>query len=211
MKKGIALLLALFLLLSFAACGKSEPGTQNATEAGAAASEAASDASPVKQAAAVIDADSLNWVESALDCYGYKTDGTDCYLSFAHPDTFTAEENDDSGEQYRGYHFNPENPDATANESPYGIYAYFMQGGYGAHKEDFETDAQGGLQERELGGRTVLFGELPADQNTGAHAFVYYTSYSEDEYARIWVILTDPEADGAFRRNFEESVSFVKE
>lgn len=210
MKKILVVCMAALLLLSFAACGKTSGKDGDAqTEAPSADTDLTTEAE--KTGAAAIDVGSLTWVKSELDCYGYSTGGVDCYLSFSHPDNFTESVSNNDGEQYRGYNFNPANPDATANESPYGIYAYFMQGGYGAHRDSFEETAEGGLQERELGGRKVLFGKLSKDENTGAQAFVYYTSYSDDEWARIWVILTDPEEDGAFRRTFEESLSFVKE
>lgn len=212
MKKHIALFLSLLMVLALAACGKTAPDGKTETDAAPAVSDQTADESTAEPAAPeTIDVTGLNWVRSELDCYGYSTGGVDCYLSFDRPDSFLSKENNDDGEQYRGYYYNPANPDATPNESPYGIYAYFMQGGYGATRASFDEDVEGGLQERELGGRTVLFGELPADENTGSHAFVYYVSYSEDDWARIWVILTDPEADGAFRQTFEQSMRFVKE
>ncbi len=212
MKKFLALFLAALMLVSLAACGKTGSGDpdEETADPQSAQTDPASDETSAGQPAEPVDISGWTWTKSELDCYGYDTGGVDCYLSFDRPDIFTPAENNDDGEQYRGYYFNPANPDATANESPYGIYAYFMQGGYGARKDSFAEDAVGGLQERELGGRTVFFGELQQDPNTGSHAFVYYTAYSEDEWARIWVILTDPEADGEFRRTFEQSMSFTK-
>ena len=211
MKKWIALLLTLTLLLSFTACmgGTDKPDATDPDDTGASAelTENGSAADP----SAAFDVGSLNWVDGELDCYGYKEQGEDCYLSFRRPESFTAVEHDNSGEQYRGYYFHPENPDATANESPYGIYAYFMQGGYGGHKAGFEESLPNGFAERELGGRTVLFGELPADENTGSHTFVYYVGYDEEDWARIWILLVEPEADGAFRQTFEQSLRFTKE
>ena len=35
-------------------------------------------------------------------------------------------------------------------------------------------------------------------------------SYSDDEYARIWFLVCDPELDGQFRKTFEQSISFAK-
>lgn len=204
----LALLFVAALLFSLCACGsakKDDAATADATTGSAEETTAEAAAEAV-----TADVSSWTWAKAELDCYGYDTDGVDCYLSFDYPDNFTAASSDESGEQYRGFYFNPANPDATANESPYGIYAYFMQGGYGGNKSSFEEGLQNGFQERELGGRTVLFGELPDDPVTGSHSFVYYASYSEDDWARIWVILTDPEADGAFRQTFEQSMSFSK-
>ena len=210
MKRMLVVCIAVLMVLSFAACGKT-PGKDGGAQTEATSADIEQTTERKETGASAIDFGSLNWVKSELDCYGYSTGGVDCYLSFEHPDNFTEAKNDDDGEQYRGYFFNPADPDTTANQAPYGIYAYFMQGGYGGYKDNFEETAEGGLQERELGGRTVLFGKLANDEITGSHAFVYYTSYSDDDWARIWVILTDPEEDGAFRRTFEQSLSFVKE
>ncbi len=35
-------------------------------------------------------------------------------------------------------------------------------------------------------------------------------SGSDDEYARIWFLVCDPEEDGQFRKTFEQSISFAK-
>ena len=35
-------------------------------------------------------------------------------------------------------------------------------------------------------------------------------SYSDDEYARIWFLVCDPEEVGQFRKTFEQSISFAK-
>ena len=138
MKKQIALFLALLMVFALAACGKTDTGGKNETDE--AATPAVSDQNADETAAELagtdtIDVTALTWVRSELDCYGYSTGGVDCYLSFDRPESFISHENNDDGEQYRGYNYNPANPDATPNESPYGIYAYFMQGGYGARKE----------------------------------------------------------------------------
>ncbi|MBQ6067700.1 MAG: hypothetical protein IJK89_12885 [Clostridia bacterium] len=204
----LALLFVAALLFSRCACGSPKKDDAAPTDAATGSAEETTAEAAAEPVAA--DISGWTWAKAELDCYGYDTGGVDCYLSFDYPDQFKAEERNDSGEQYRGYHFNPANPDATANEATYGIYAYFMQGGYGGNKSSFEETLPNGFQERELGGRTVLFGELQQDPNTGSHAFVYYASYSEDDWARIWVILTDPEADGAFRQAFEQSMSFSK-
>ena len=204
----LSLLCVAALLFTLCACGSAPE--KAADETTTAAEDAEPDTTGAEAAPAAVDIGSWTWSKAELDCYGYDTGGVDCYLSFDHPDQFKAASSDESGEQYRGFYFNPDNPDATANEAPYGIYAYFMQGGYGGNKSSFEEGLLNGFQERELGGRTVLFGELQPDPNTGSHSFVYYASYSEDDWARIWVILTDPEADGAFRQAFEQSMSFSK-
>ena len=113
MKKWIALLLTLTLLLSFTACmgGTDKPDATDPDDTGASAelTENGSAADP----SAAFDVGSLNWVDGELDCYGYKAKGEDCYLSFRRPESCTAVEHDNSGEQYRGYYFHPENPDAT--------------------------------------------------------------------------------------------------
>lgn len=73
------------------------------------------------------------------------------------------------------------------------------------------ADIEGGFTERVLGGRTVLFGELAKDENTGSYAFAYYVPYDDEEWARIWIILCEPEEDCAFRATFEQSMNFAKE
>ena len=203
MKRIAALLLAALMLVSFAACS----GKGASKETTTSNNETTSEQSTQANEAAAVDISGWNWVDGELDCYGYD----DCYLSFKYPEQFNTSSDDSSGLQTRNYYFNPSDSTANANSSPYGIYVNFGQGSFGgATKATLEETIPGGLQERELGGRTVLFGEAEPDPNTGAHAFVYYTSYSDDEWARIWIILCDPEADGAFRKAFEESMSFQK-
>lgn len=211
MKKLFALLIAAALILSLAACASSGVDTSGggesaATESAHAEESTAADANEP----AVADVSGWNWVKDELDCYGYDDHGDLCYLSYEYPDNFKTASENHSGEQYRGYYFNPNDADATANNSPYGVYIYFVQGGYSATRATLEEDIEGGFEERELGGRTVLFGELAPDPYTGAHCFAYYIPYDEDEWARIWMILSDPEADGAFRKTFEESMNFTK-
>ncbi len=158
---------------------------------------------------AVPDVSVWNWVKGELDCYGYKYRDQAYYLSYSHPDNFKTFSEAYSGLQYFGYCFNPADSDASPNDSPYGLYIYFGQGSDGgATKSSLEEDVPGGLTERELGGRTVLFGELSPDPNTGSHTFAYYLSYEEDGWSRIWIIVSDPESDGEFRRTFENSMSF---
>ena len=202
-----ALLCIAALVFSMCACGT--PKTENPT---AAPGDDTVDETAAADTAEPVTADvaGWTWTNAELDCYGYSTGGADCYLSFQYPDVFTPAESNESGEQYKGFYYNPADPEATANTSPYGIYAYFMQGGYGGHLSGFEEGVEGGLQERELGGRTVLFSELQQDENTGSHTFLYYASYDEDDWARIWVIVADPEPDGAFRQAFEQSMNFSK-
>lgn len=206
----ISLICVAALLLTLCACGtakKAPDAQQTAENTGTTADETTETGGDLSAAA---DAGGWTWTKSEMDCLGYSAGDVDCYLSFERPENFKSSEEDGTGEQYRGYYFSPTDGEAGPDDSPYGIYACFMQGGYGAVKASFEEQVEGGLQERELGGRTVLFGELPADENTGSHAFIYYTSYSDDEWARIWIVLCDPEADGAFRSAFEQSLSFSK-
>ena len=213
LKKLFVLFLAAIMLASLVACGKTEPGNKD-TAADPPASDtapAADDTSSGPTGAAAVDISAWNWAKGELDCYGYDEKGVACYMSYAFPDNFKTAEENSSGMQYRGYYLNPADPEANANTSPYGIYIYFNQGAFGAKRETMEADIEGGFTERELGGRTVLFGEIGFDENTGAYTFSYYTSYSDDEYARIWFMVCDPEEDGAFRKAFEESISFVKE
>ena len=205
MKKLFALLLAVIMILSFAACSKSDQESSNKEKA-PTANDTTNDITEQHDDTAALDIGSLNWVNGELDCYGYD----ECYLSFKYPDVFKTGTENSSGLQYRGYYYNPKNSDATANESPYGIYIYFNQGAYGAKRETLEADIEGGFKERELGGRTVLFGEVGKDENAGAYTFSYYTAYSDDEYARIWFIVTDAEEDGEFRKTFEQSLNFNK-
>ncbi len=131
-------------------------------------------------------------------------------MSFEYPESFKTGKEDSSGLQYRGYYFNPGDSGATANSAPYGIYIYFNQGSFGAKRSTLEADVKGGFTERDLGGRKVLFGESKKDENTGSYTFSYYTAYSDDEYARIWLVVCDPEEDGQFRKTFEQSISFAK-
>lgn len=210
MKKITALLIALLLIVSLASCGNSEQGGkseagQKDTEA-KVQTEAQTDAPEPTQAGAA-DISSWTWTKGELDCYGYN----DYYISYQVPEEFKTSSEDSSGLQSRGYYYNPADADADANSSPYGVYITFGQGSFGgATKSSLEETAPGGLTERELGGQKVLFGELSSDPNTGSHAFAYYLSYDEDEWSRIWIILCDPEADGEFRKTFEDSISFTK-
>ena len=132
-------------------------------------------------------------------------------MSYSYPDTFKTATDAYSGLQYFGYYYNPSDSEAKPNNSPYGLYIYFGQGSDGGMtKSSLEADVKGDLQERELGGRKVLFGELSPDPNTGSHTFAYYLSYEDDDWSRIWILVSDPEADGAFRKTFEESMNFDK-
>ncbi|MBQ7689133.1 MAG: hypothetical protein IJT27_07960, partial [Clostridia bacterium] len=157
-----------------------------------------------------IDTSAWTWTKAELDCYGYSsTEAGKCYLSFDHPDNFKAVETNDSGEQYRGF-FYAETDDMTAATSPLGIYAYFMQGGYGARRGTIEESVDGGvLQEKELGGRTVLFGVNAPTEEHPTYSFTYYLPFDEDEWTRIFIVLADQEEDSAFRRQFEESMNFT--
>lgn len=214
MKRIIALLTAAMIIISLAACTNSGKGNEsvvnddsNAEETTAVQTEAQTTAAP-----AAVDISAWNWIKGELECYGYTDKGEPCYLSYNYPDNFTVSETNESGLQSRSYNFNPADSSANANESPYGLYINFGQGTFGgAVRESLEPDVPGGLTERELGGRTVLFGAMSPDPNTGASVFAYYTAYDDEEYARIWIILTDPEPDGAFRKAFEESMNFTKE
>ena len=209
MKKLIALLTAAIMIISFAACSNSNKNSSSskADETTAAPTEAET----TTAASAVVDTSSWNWVDAELDCYGYKVNGELCYLSYKYPDNFTASQSNESGLQYRSYNFSPADSKVKPNESPYGIYITFGQGSFGgATKEMLEADAAGGLTERELGGRKVLFGTMPPDPNTGAKTFAYYLPFDDKEYARISIVLTDPEPNSAFRKTFEESLSFTK-
>ena len=210
MKKVFALLLAAVSVLSLAACGNSgseSKGDSSADTTAAKTTEAAAEttAQPASSSAAV-DISSWKWTKGELDCYNYG----DCYMSFEYPESFKTCREDSSGLQYRGYYFNPGDPGATANSAPYGIYMYFNQGAFGAKRSTLEADVQGGFTECDLGGRKVLFGESKKDENTGSYTFSYYTSYYDDEYARIWFLVCDPEEDGQFRKTFEQSISFAK-
>lgn len=200
MKKTITLLLVSVMILSLFACaGKSSEKTEP-TETTAEETTAAQTTAPTA------DLSSWNWLEGELDCFDYN----DCFMSFKYPDIFNTGKDSSSGEQYLGYYYNPSDKSAAANNSQYGVYIYFLQGGYGPRKNTFSETAIGEVTEREIGGKVVSFCELPKDENTGSHAFAYYLQYDEDDYSRIWFILTDPEEDGAFRKTFEESISFIK-
>ncbi len=204
MKKILAILAAALIAVSVTACGgnsKSEPVSAETTTAEQPAAETTA------PAPAIADVSSWTWVDGELDCYGYD----DCYMSYKYPQEFKTSSEDSSGLQSRNYYYNPADSEANANSSPYGVYINFGQGSFGgATKSSLEGDVVGGLTEREIGGRKVLFGEYPTDVNTGAHVFGYYLAYDEEEYSRIWIILCDPEADGEFRSTFEQSISFTK-
>lgn len=215
MKRVFAMVIITALLFSLAACSNSDKGKSaeaDKNDPTVEATQTVEETSAVQETTAdgsdtsAVDISGWNWVKGELDCYGYN----DCYMSYEYPDNFKTGTENSSGLQYRGYNFNPSDPDASANNSPYGIYVYFNQGSYGAKRETLEADIAGGFTERELGGRKVLFGALAPDPNTGVHTFSYYVQYDEEEYARIWFIVCDPEEDGAFRKAFEESISFTK-
>ncbi|MBQ3330047.1 MAG: hypothetical protein IJG87_02590 [Ruminococcus sp.] len=211
MKRITALLIALLLLVSLASCNSAEQGGNSEAEPKdaptASQTEAATNAAEPAQAEAV-DISGWNWIDGELDCYNYD----DCYMSYQYPEQFKTSSEDSSGYQSRSYYYNPSNAEADANGSPYGLYISFGQGSFGGMtKSSLEETAPNGLSERELGGRQVLFAELSSDPNTGAHAFAYYLAYDEDEWSRIWIILCDPEEDGAFRKTFENSISFAKD
>ena len=208
MKRMIALLLSLMLVVSLAACSPAPKTTRNdADDNGSSGETVQETAADNTEAPVVADISSWTWVKGELDCYGYD----EYYLSYEYPEQFKTSSEDSSGFQSRNYSFNPSDSEATANDSPYGIYITFGQGSFGgATKSSLEEDIQGGLTERELGGRTVFFGEFPVDENTGSHTFAYYYTMDDDEWSRIWIILCDPEADGAFRQAFEQSMNFSK-
>lgn len=210
MKKVFALLLSALMILTLAAC--SNTNKSNETAGGnESENETVTESTAASEAPASVDISSWNWVDGELDCYGYTYQGEAYYLSYKYPEIFKTETEAYSGLQHFGYYYNPSDDTATANGSPYGIYIYFGQGSDGgATKDSLAQDVQGGLVERDLGGRTVLFGELSQDPNTGSHTFAYYLSYEDDGWSRIWMIVSDPEADGVFRKTFEESMSFDK-
>lgn len=207
MKKIIAVLLSVLLIISLTACAGSGQG--NTTTKNDSTEETVTETTAETEAPTAIDVSSLNWVKGELDCYGYSSHGEAYYLSYQYPENFKTATDAYSGLQYFGYYYHPSDSEAKPNDSPYGLYIYFGQGTDGGMtKTSLEEDIEGGLKERELGGRKVLFGELSPDPNTGSHTFAYYLSYEEDDWSRIWIILSDPEADGAFRRTFEESMNF---
>lgn len=206
MKKIFAILISALLVLSLAACGNNADKNDADSDNTAQATQTQTDGEKTKA-----DISAWNWVKGELDCYNYSHMGTPYYLSYNYPDNFKTSSEAYSGLQNFNYYYNPSDESATPNNSPYGLYVYFGQGSNGgATKSSLEEDIGGGLVERELGGRKVLFGELPADPNTGSHTFAYYLSYEDDGWSRIWILLCDPEADGEFRRTFEESMSFDK-
>ncbi|HCA05320.1 MAG TPA: hypothetical protein DEO32_05420 [Ruminococcaceae bacterium] len=208
MKKIIAILLSAISVISLAACAKSN-------QENSAAKDDTTQATVVETTAETkapsVDVSSLNWVKGELKCYDYKYKEKPYYLSYSYPDTFKTATESYSGFQYFGYFYNPSDNEAKPNNSPYGLYIYFGQGSNGGMtKSSLEEDAKGGLKERDLGGRKVLFAELSPDPNTGSHTFAYYLSYEEDGWSRIWILVSDPEADGEFRKTFEKSMSFDK-
>ncbi len=210
MKKILALLLSSVLVISLAACSNSNKGNE-ANSNDESEEKTTSETTAASGAPASADISAWNWVKGELDCYGYDYHGNKYYLSYNYPDNFKTSAESSSGLQHFGYYYNPSDDSATPNSSPYGLYIYFGQGSDGgATKYSLENDVEGGLIERELGGRTVLFGELAPDPNTGSHTFAYYLSYEDDGWSRIWVLVCDPEADGEFRKTFEESMSFNK-
>lgn len=209
MKKILALLLATLFVVSLASCGKSggkTNGDETAAGTDAPQTEAETAAEPI-----AVDISGWNWVKGELSCYDYDYKGQPYYLSYSYPENFNTSDEAYSGFQNFNYFFNPSDAEAKPNNSPYGLYIYFGQGSDGgATSSSLGADVEGGLVERELGGKTVLFGELAPDPNTGSHTFAYYLSYEEDEWSRIWILVCDPEADGQFRKTFEESMSFEK-
>lgn len=211
MKKILAFLLSALLVISLAACSNSGKSNETVISNNESKEETTSETTAVTEAPASVDVSGWNWVKGELDCYGYAYLDNAYYLSYNYPDNFKTATEARSGLQYFGYYFNPSDDSATANTSPYGLYIYFGQGSDGgATKNSLEEDVEGGLIERELGGRTVLFGELSPDPNTGSHIFAYYLSYDDEGWSRIWILVSDPEADGEFRKAFEESMSFDK-
>ena len=221
MKKALALCVAALMAVSFAACadkGKGGSSASSAAESSAlttseqttseqTTSEQTTSAETTAAAPVAADMSSWTWTENVLDCYGYN----DCYMSYKVPEQFKSSSENESGLQSRSYYYNPSDSEANANSSPYGVYINFGQGSFGgATKSSTEERVTGGLTEREIGGRKVLFGEYPVDENTGSHVFAYYVPYDEDDYSRIWMILCDPEPDGEFRSTFEQSISFTK-
>lgn len=207
MKRMIALLLAVLFVLSLAACSGSGKSAGSTAADDGSQNETAQETEAVDAAPAAVDISGWTWVKGELDCYEYD----DYYMSFEYPEQFKTSSEDSSGLQSRSYYYNPSDSEANANNSPYGIYITFGQGSFGgATKSSLEESIQGGLTERELGGRTVFFGEFPVDENTGAHSFAYYYTLDDDEWSRIWIILCDPEADGEFRKAFEQSMNFSK-
>ncbi len=208
MKRTLAILLSVLLIISLAACASS--GQSNTTAKNEPTEETVIETTAETKAPAV-DIGSLNWVKGELDCFDYAYKGEPYFLSYSYPDTFKTATDSYSGLQYFGYFYNPSDSEAKPNNSPYGLYIYFGQGSDGGMtKSSLEEDAKDGIQERELGGRKVLFGELSPDPNTGSHTFAYYLSYEDDGWSRIWILVSDPEADGEFRKTFEESMSFDK-
>lgn len=208
MKKILCIIFTVSIILSFASCSGSNKGntvsnndsTQETTIETATQTEAPG-----------LDVGSLNWVKGELDCYGYAYLGNSYYLSYSYPDSFKTATESYSGFQYFGYYYNPSDVESKPNDSPYGLYIYFGQGSDGgATKSSLEEGVAGGLKERELGGRKVLFGELSPDPNTGSHTFAYYLTYEDNEWSRIWILVCDPEEDGEFRSTFEKSMSFDK-
>lgn len=158
-----------------------------------------------------VNVESLNWADGELDCYDYDYMGQPYYMSFKYPDSFQTSGYDDSGEQSRSYWAAPD--DGSASESKYGIYAYFLQGGYGPRRNTLSESIVGGqLEERQFGDVTVLFGLMDDTENPEAsgYTYCYYLTYEDDDFSRIWVLVQDQEKDGLFRKTFEESLNFQK-
>ena len=224
MKKILAIFAAALIAASFTACAgnsesvsaapsaaeksaakqtTAEPTAAEQTTAEETTAEVTTEPAPAKA-----DVSSWTWTKGELDCYGYN----DCYMSYQVPKEFKTSSEDSSGLQSRNYYYNPDDSESNANNSPYGVYINFGQGSFGgATRTSLEGSISGELTEREIGGRKVLFGKHSVDENTGAHVFVYYVPYDEDDYSRIWIILCDPEEDGEFRSTFEQSISFTKQ
>ena len=211
MKKILCIILTGLMAFALASCSGSKQENGATKNEPTTAEETVIETTAETDAPTVFDTTSLNWVKGELDCYDYSYKGQPYYLSFSYPDTFKTANEAYSGLQYFGYYFNPSDSDSKPNNSPYGLYIYFGQGTNGGMtKSELEKEVESGLQERELGGRKVLFGELSSDPNTGSHTFAYYLSYEDDDWSRIWILVSDPEADGVFRKTFEESMSFDK-
>ena len=209
MKKLLAFLLSILPVIFLAACSNSGQSSETVKYNDNSEEETVVETTAETNVPAIADVSNWNWVKGELDCYGYDYQGSAYYLSYEYPDNFKTATEAYSGLQYFGYYYNPSDSEAKPNNSPYGLYIYFGQGSNGgATKSSLEEDIEGGLQERELGGRKVLFGELSPDPNTGSHTFAYYLSYEDDGWSRIWLLVSDPEAEGTFRKTFEESMSF---
>ena len=197
----VATLIAIVMAFVLSACGgkKETPSGQEATTEEVETNKTET-----------MDFSSMNWIQDELDCYGYKNADRAYYVSFEYPETFQSNGYDESGEQSRNYWYSQDG--SNASNSLYGIYAVFLQGGYGGYKDTIQEGLVGGeFEERELGGTTVLFGLMDDSQNPEAsgYTYSYYVSYDDDDWSRIWILVQDQEEDGAFRQYFEDSLNFT--